>query len=550
MASSSAHIIASLREIAWLLSLRKEDFFRSRAYRKAADALARYDGDVEQLIDAGRAAELPGVGAKTAKVVGELHQTGRCQVLSALRRRFPRDVARLARIPGLGLARLQTLHQSLGIETVEDLRLAAQSGAVAEVRGFGPSTVQQIERSLGQLDESPMLLLLPHARQLSAELIEAWSPILGTPLTASGPVRRRSAGVDRIDLVGVGARIDLPPLPGAHDWTPAEPLRPELGLAGWRCTLREGVPGYVWLAPADRFGAALLATTGPASFVETALATAEVFDDEAALIRSAGLPAWPPEVRWAFASGAPAPELVNRDDVRGLVHAHTTASDGRDDLRRLASEARALGFEYLTVTDHSPSARYAGGVSLADLTRQGEEIRAVQEEVGIRILRGTESDIQAEGGLDHPIEVLRDLDVVIASIHGRFRMTPEAMTDRLLKTFDLPIRMIWGHPLARLVLSRPPIEADLPRIFDRMAERGHVLEVNGDPHRMDLPPEWIREARARGIPFVLSADAHSVRGLTMVDTAVDAGRAGGLAAAEVLNTLDADAFARAVRPRP
>ena len=144
--------------------------------------------------------------------------------------------------------------------------------------------------------------------------------------------------------------------------------------------------------------------------------------------------------------------------------------------------------------------------------------------------------------------MLERLDLVIASLHGRFRLDAEAMTERLLKTFDLPVRMIWGHPLGRLVLSRPPIEADLPRIFDRMAERGHILEVNGDPHRMDLPPEWIRQARQRGIPFVLSADAHSVRGLRMADTAVDCARAGGLGPSDVLNTLDPQGFVAAVAP--
>ncbi|MEM7677163.1 MAG: DNA polymerase/3'-5' exonuclease PolX, partial [Myxococcota bacterium] len=162
---------------------------------------------------------------------------------------------------------------------------------------------------------------------------------------------------------------------------------------------------------------------------------------------------------------------------------------------------------------------------------------------------GTESDIQAAGGLDHPEEVLASLDVVIASVHGRFRLDQDAMTERLLTTIDLPNRMVWGHPLGRLVLSRPPIEADLDRVFDRIAEKGHIIEVNGDPHRMDLPPQWIRAAKKRGIRMVLSADAHSVRGLEMAKTAVDCARVGGLEPADVLNTRPAEAFMAAVDPR-
>ena len=549
--STIAHIVASLREISWLLSLRDEDFFRSRAYGKAADALARYDGDLGQLIDAGRAADLPGVGARTAKIVGELHQTGRSHLLSELRRGFPREVGRLARIRGLGLARLQTLHGALGIETVEDLRAACGSGALASVKGFGPSTVARIEKALASFEDAPSRLLLPHARQLAERLVKDWSGPLGTPLQITGAVRRREAAIDVLELVGARGPIDGDlELPRAGKMTETGPHDDLPELLGWRAPVPEGIDVQLWLGPPNRGGVAHLVTTGPASFARAALARATVFDDEDRLLGSAGFAAWPPEIRDQYADGATMPALVERSMLQGVVHAHTTDSDGRDGLRTMAKQAKALGYSYLTITDHSPSAKYARGVSLADLADQGDRIRAIEQEEGIRLLRGTESDIQADGGLDHPLEVLQQLDVVIASIHGRFRLDADAMTARLMKTFDTPVRLIWGHPLGRLVLTRAPIEADIDRIFDRMAERGHILEVNGDPHRMDLPPRWIREAKKRGIPFVLSADAHSVRGLGMAETAVDAGRAGGLTASDVLNTLDATAFSAAVRPTP
>ena len=552
MSDTSATIIAGLREISWLLSLKNEDFFRSRAYGKAADALAKYEGDLGALIDSGQISELAGVGNRTAKVVGELHQTGRSHLLSQLRQDFPREVGRLARIPGLGLSRLQTLHKALGIETLQDLRDACASKAIAGVRGFGPAIIAKIEKSLTAFDDAPARILLPHARELAGKLIELWSPLVQVTLQITGDLRRRREAVDRIELIAASDRPTLPELPMVGDLAPAayeSEFDALTKLRVWQGILREGIGVRVWLAPPQAFGAALLATTGPDRFTRVALPRAQVFDDEAALIRSAELPAWPPEVRDMFAEGESAPNLVERPQLRGLVHAHTTDSDGRNDLRTMAREAKALGYSYLTITDHSPSARYAHGVSLEDLARQGDMIRTVEQEEGIRILRGTESDIQAEGGLDHPIEVLEQLDIVIASIHGRFRLDADRMTDRLVKTFDLPIRMVWGHPLGRLVLSRAPIEADLDRVLDKIADRGHILEVNGDPHRMDLPPRWIREAKKRGIPFVLSADAHSVRGLRMAETAVDCARAGGLSPTEVLNTQDSAAFEAAVRPR-
>ena len=551
MSSSSVHIVRSLREIAWLLSLKKEDFFRSRAYRKAADALAKYDGDIDAVIDAGQIADLDGVGTKTAKIVGELHQTGRSHVLSELRKKFPREVSALARIPGLGLARLQTLHQALGIESVQDLRRAVTTGDLAEVKGFGPTTVGKIKAALDAYEETPNRLLLPHARAMAARLVEQWAPRLDTELTMTGALRRRCEAIETIELLGAGSRLHLPELPIAGGFSPvASPNGPldVPGLCGWQAPLPEGIAVRLWLAPPPVLGAAQVVTTGPLAFAERALANGTDLTTEDNLLASASMSGWAPEVRDLFEPGLEAPKLVQRADIRGLVHAHTTYSDGRDDLRTLARAAKDLGYEYLTITDHSPSAYYAHGVSLADLKKQSEAIRAIEADEGIRILRGTESDIQPHGGLDHPVEVLEQLDIVIASIHGQFRLDAEAMTERLLKTFDTPVRLIWGHPLGRLVLSRPPIEADLPRILDCMAERGHILEVNGDPHRMDLPPRWIREARQRGIPFVLSADAHSVRGLQMTDTAVDCGRAGGLVPGDVLNTRGADEFMAAVRP--
>lgn len=587
-------IVEALREIGWLSSLRGQDRFRSRAYQKAAEALARYEGDVDALIDAGRVTDLQGMGAGTARIIAELHQTGRCRLLSDLRKSFPREVARLARLPGLGLARLQTLHAALGIETVEDLERALREGEVGALRGFGPKTVKGLLEGIARLEEAPLRVLLPQAEALAQRLIEVWSAHLasrGAPvgpsarlespgypaastserplgssssgsaalgsrparLSVTGALRRRVPAVDRLEVLMISdiAFADSVPslaLPLAGPFVRLQDEPPVAGLFGFEARLQEGLPVRLWVADPGTAGAALLFTTGPERFAEAVLPRASALDDEDRLFKSAGLEPVPPELRTLHRLGDPVPKLVKRDDLLGVVHAHTTDSDGRDDLRAMARGAKALGYRYITITDHSPSAGYANGLEVERLLRQGELIREVEAEEGIRIFRGTESDILREGGLDHPIEVLRSLDVVIASIHGRFRLDPEAMTERLLQTFELPVRVIWGHPLGRLILSRPPIEADLPRILDKMAERGHILEVNGDPHRMDLPAEWVREAKARGIPFVLSADAHSVRGLEMTSTALDVARAGGLEAPEVLNTLPPEAFLRAVHP--
>lgn len=270
--------------------------------------------------------------------------------------------------------------------------------------------------------------------------------------------------------------------------------------------------------------------------------------EERAIYGRAGMPFVDAELRDDPSWDASRGELLRPEDVRGLVHCHTTHSDGRETVYEMAAHAKALGFEYITITDHSPTAHYAGGVALDRLAAQWDEIAEAEERLGIRVLRGAESDILADGALDYPDRVIEQLDVVIASIHNRYRMAPDAMTDRIVRCMELPVFKIWGHPLGQLVLRRPPVECDVDRILDVVARSRAAIEINGDPYRLDLPAEWARRARALGIRFVVSADAHSTRGMRNAEHAVRLARRSGLVASDVLNTLSAEDFARAVRP--
>jgi len=223
-------------------------------------------------------------------------------------------------------------------------------------------------------------------------------------------------------------------------------------------------------------------------------------------------------------------------------------SDGRNTVEEMARAADAMGLRYLTITDHSTSATYAKGLDADRLRRQWDEIARVQERVRVRLLRGTESDILRDGALDFPDAVLRGLDVVIASVHNRWRMDADEMTRRVVRAMRHPIRKIWGHALGRYVLSRPPFAVYMDQVLDAVAASRAIIEVNGDPHRLDLAPVHIREARRRGIRFVVSADAHSTSGIRNLRWGVDMARRGWLRRDDVLNTLDADDFATAARP--
>ena len=242
------------------------------------------------------------------------------------------------------------------------------------------------------------------------------------------------------------------------------------------------------------------------------------------------------------------PQLVTLEDMRGMTHCHTLYSDGRNSIEEMALAAEAMGMTYLTITDHSPSAYYASGVSIDRVRAQWDEIDRVQERVKIKLLKGTESDILENGSLDYPDHLLERFDIIIASIHSRYKMDADQMTQRLMRALKLPFFKIWGHPLGRLLTSRAPFACRMDAILDAIAESRCAIEVNGDPHRLDLEPHWIRAARDRGIKFIVSTDAHSKDGLLNLQYGVAMARRGWLTRREVLNTFNAEGFMRKVKP--
>jgi DNA polymerase (family 10) len=280
----------------------------------------------------------------------------------------------------------------------------------------------------------------------------------------------------------------------------------------------------------------------------------EVLDveDERELYARLDLSWIPPEIREDLGEIEEAArgevDLVEQADIRGFVHCHSTWSDGKHSIEEMARAAEARGAKFITITDHSKTAHYAGGLDIDRIRRQWDEIDEVQERVSIRILKGTETDILADGALDWPDAVLERFDVVIASIHNRYRQEEDAMTERILRAMRHPLFKIWGHPLGRLVTSRPPVPCRVEEVLDALAASRGAIEISGDPRRLDMEPRWARAARERGIPFVLSVDAHSMRELDNLRYAVGLARRAGLRRHDVLNARGPAAFARLVRP--
>jgi DNA polymerase (family X) len=275
--------------------------------------------------------------------------------------------------------------------------------------------------------------------------------------------------------------------------------------------------------------------------------------DEKLVYTALGLPWLPPEVRdgtdeiAAALAGDRFEDLVTLEDLTVATHCHTTDSDGKNTVAEMVQAAAELGFAGITITDHSAAASYAGGLDLAKLHEQAAEIAALDQPAA-RVLRGTEADILADGQIDVPAEILGELDVVIASVHQRFKLDEDGMTNRLVAAMRQPFFKIWGHALGRLVLRRAPIACRLDDILDAAAESRVAIEINGDPYRLDLDPVNARKAKARGLRFVLSSDAHSVRGLRATRFAVGMARRARLRKTDVLNTLPVDELAAHIRP--
>jgi DNA polymerase (family 10) len=561
-----------LREHAQLLRALGESPFRVRAYVRGAEALEGLREDLGGLVAEGRLTSLPGIGPGLAAVVADLHRGGRSETLERVRGALPAGTLELLRVPSLTLPRIRALSDALGVASVEALEAACREGRVREVRGFGAVTERKLLEAIARRREQAGSWLLGAASDAAASLLEHLraAPVVERAEPA-GELRRRCETVSSLPIVVVAPRPEQ-----AVDALSRHPLverldvREERGCEGM---LAGGLPVSLAVAAGSDFAAAWLRRTGSPAHVarleslaaqrglalersssRPAAARHVGARDEPALYEALGLPWIPPELREdqgeieAALAGELPPDLVTREDVLGAVHCHTRYSDGRNSVEEMARAAEAMGLRYITITDHSPSARYARGLTLDRLREQWDEIDGAQERVGIRILKGTESDILADGSLDYPAAVLERLDVIVASIHERHSMSEDAMTRRLVAAMRQPQFKIWGHALGRLIGRRAPLACRIDEVLDAAAGSRVAIEVNGNPRRLDMEPRLLRGARQRGLRFVLSSDAHSLAELGNLRFSVDMARRGWLRRGEVLNTLPVEAFAASVRP--
>lgn len=550
-------IARALHEIAALLSLsRANNPFRAKAYERAAEALEDLEEDLDELIAEDRLTSVRGIGDAIASQIEELRKAGSSSVLEKLRAEHPPGVLDLVKVPGLGVKKIAALHAELGVSNVEELEEAARSHRVRTVRGFSANSEGKILAAIEAYRGREERLLYVEAMPIARRLLEAVRRYPGVEhADLAGELRRGLESVARIEIVA--STRDRAAV--AERFGKSSFIERVESVTDDRVRVRHGNGLHVDLhlvSPPSSHATALLLHTGPrehvAALARIAAGGKLTGKTEEAIYSRLGLAFVPPELRDDPDAIARADKgeitLLEEGDLRGLVHCHTDWSDGRDDLLAMARAAEDLGAAYITITDHSAAAHYAGGLDVERLQRQWDAIAEVQEQVKVRLLRGTEADILADGALDWPDRILEQLDVVIASVHSGFKMDEDAMTKRLVRAMAHPVFKIWGHALGRLVERRRPYAVRMEEVLDAIAESRTAIELNGDPYRLDPEPKWIRLARRRDIKFVVSTDAHSASALRNAHFGAILARRGGLSRDDVLNTRDVRAFMRAVRP--
>lgn len=559
-------VAAALQEIGILLELKGEPSFRTVSYHTAARALLEFEGDFPALVAAGRVTEIPGIGEVMRAKIETLVRTGDLPQLTALRAEVPPGIIQMLRIPGLGPKKVKALYDQLKIESLDALRAACLDGRVAKLKGFGAKTQEKILDGLRFLTEVGQRVRIDQGYPIGVALADRLSKAPGVTRTALvGSLRRRKDVAGNVNVVAaatspkaaIDAFVSQPEVMQVTERTDTT-AAVVVGMAvdGHRVV----VPADLRVVPDDVFPLALLYRTGSKehnarlrqraadrglNLTELGLTAddkAVPFVSEADVYATLDLSFIPPELREntgeiEAAERGEMPQLVDAGDIRGVLHNHTTYSDGSATLEEMALAAKALGFEYFGVGDHSQSLRVARGLSIDAVRQQHAEIDGLNKRLaGIRILKGIECDILEDGSLDYPDEVLRWFDYVVVSVHTLFGMPGDRMTARVCRALAHPATTILGHATGRLLLRREAYKIDMEEVLRVAAENGKMIEINAQPTRLDIEWTTVRRAKAMGIPVVINPDAHSTGELALYEYGVDVARRGWLEKDDVFNT--------------
>ncbi|MEM8584298.1 MAG: PHP domain-containing protein [Bacteroidota bacterium] len=553
---TNREIASAFRELGQLMELHKDNPFKIRSYSNAYIKLRKMEQPLAEMTESEIGA-LDGIGKAMTAKIGEMLESGQMATLEKWREKTPEGVRQMLQIGGFGPKKIRAIWQGLGVETIGELSYAINENRLVELKGFGAKTQEELrgkldffQRAQGQFYYRD---LLTPANELIGFVKELWGTSVRTELV--GEMRRACPTPSVIELLTTATDEDFEHLKTADESivlsteqsidTCIKGTYQDLPIAFYRCT-------------EDNWGSKLFRYSGSDGFVQTFAGRFPKLDfrnlpDEQAIFERAEISFLPPELReeeWGLelAINQKVPKLITTDDVRGVVHAHSTYSDGIHSLREMAEAARDKGYEYLLITDHSQAAFYANGLKPERVFEQWKEIDALNAELApFVILKGIESDILNDGSLDYEDEILAGFDCVIASVHSNLRMDKDKATQRLLAAIRNPYTHILGHPTGRLLLSRAGYPIDHEQVIKACAEEGVAIELNANPARLDLDWSWVPFARECGVLISINPDAHAMGGIDDIIYGILAARKGGLTAEGCLNALSVDEFVKALR---
>ncbi len=568
-------VIHILEELAVLRELMGENPFKVRAFQNAARALQGVSTDLQELVEKGELTRIRGIGKSIAEVIEEVVRTGKSHDLEELKARIPAGLLEMLKIPGMGPKKVKAVWEKLGITTVGELEYACKENRLVDLEGFGAKTQEKILKGIELLRKYSERHLLSEARSIAEQVYERLKQRKEfIRLEIAGSLRRWKETIKDIDILGSSSEEHRQVLMDYFATLPEVETIIAKGSTKTSVVLINGINVDLRIVSDIQFPYALQYFTGSKEhnialrelarkqglkLNEYGLFRNETENipcaNEAEIFQQLGLQYIPPEIRENLgeieaAQKGEIPTLVDWQDIRGIIHVHSHYSDGANSIEEMARAAREMGYHYLVISDHSRSAQYANGLSEERIREQHGEIDALNEQfTDFRILKSIECDILPDGSLDYDDNVLASFDLVIASIHSRFKMSEEEATERLLRAMSNPHVTIIGHPTGRLLLGREGYPVNIPRLLQAAAEQGVAIELNANPHRLDLDWRWLREAKRLGVRIAIGPDAHQIEGLKDIRYGVGIARKGWLEKQDVLNCLSAEELLSFARSR-
>jgi len=569
-AMNKADIVDILEEIAVLLELKGENPFKIRAYSSGARALETMEDDLGAIIDAGKLSSMRGVGSALVEKIETLYATGELEYYTKLRASIAPGLIEMLEIPGLGGKKVKKLHDALSVESIDALKSACEAGEVAALKGFGKKSEEKILSGIANRAAYAKRHHWWTARAVAEPIVEGLRALPQVERAeAAGSLRRLRETVGDLDFIVASSE----PQP-VMDWFVGQDGVVEVtahGVTKSSVRFESGLQADLRVVPAEQFAFALHHFTGSKehnvemrqralgkgySLSEWGLKSeseseSKGIESEKALFEFLGLAEIPPELREGLheieaAEADKLPKLIEVSDIRGVFHNHTTASDGRATIEEMAAAAEALGFDYLGLADHSKASYQANGLNDERVLKMADTIRAFNEsgESPVHVFSGIECDILPDGSLDLEDATLQALDYAVMSVHSSFSQSEEEMTARVIRAIEHPATMMLGHPTGRILLRREPYKIDLQKVIDAAIANRVIIEINANPHRLDMDWRLWRRAAERGLMCAINPDAHNTESLEFYKAGVNIARKGWLEAEQILNTRDCAGVAK------